>query len=158
MPGKEAIRHRGARDFQSLKTFITQSLEGGNAVQETSSDNTAAVEGLHDLTTDSFDDHIALGHHFVKFYAPWCGHCKRLEPTWKQLAAELKDRTDVSIGRVSHMVYFISTVTGITLVCFCFRWIALRIARFANHTKYGDILLFCGLKVVKELNNIRLVK
>jgi len=36
---------------------------------------------------------------FVKYYAPWCGHCKKLAPIWEELANEFKDVSGLTIGK-----------------------------------------------------------
>jgi len=41
---------------------------------------------LYILSDKSFRHHVKTGDHFVMFYAPWCGHCKRLKPTWDKVA------------------------------------------------------------------------
>ena len=53
------------------------------------------------LTTTTFDDHIndpANGLWLLKFYAPWCGHCKKLEPVLDQVAPFLAGK--MAIGKV----------------------------------------------------------
>ena len=36
-------------------------------------------------------------HKFVTFYAPWCGHCKKMLPVWKQLEQQHTNNPNVEI-------------------------------------------------------------
>lgn len=50
----------------------------------------AAASELIVLTDDNFRDVLAERKVlFVKMFAPWCGHCKALAPTWEEMANEV---------------------------------------------------------------------
>ena len=42
----------------------------------------------HVLVGSTFSEYIKNNDVFVKLYAPWCGHCKKLAPIWDELASK----------------------------------------------------------------------
>ena len=52
------------------------------------------------FTAESFQQSVTMTQDpwFIKFYAPWCGHCQAMAPNWIQLAKEFKGK--LNIGEV----------------------------------------------------------
>eukprot|EP00397_Hematodinium_sp_SG-2012_P067793 GEMP01106741.1.p1 GENE.GEMP01106741.1~~GEMP01106741.1.p1 ORF type:complete len:234 (+),score=56.56 GEMP01106741.1:57-704(+) len=60
---------------------------------------TVSAFGARELTEADFDE--ITGHRaFVKFFAPWCGHCKRIKSTWHDLEKEYLGSPIVTIADV----------------------------------------------------------
>ncbi len=58
----------------------------------------AKSEVVH-LTPETFDQHVdGSSNILVEFYAPWCGHCKNLEPEWKTAGETFGAGDDIVIA------------------------------------------------------------
>lgn len=51
-----------------------------------------------DISSENFDEVTAGKAVFIKFYAPWCGHCKSLKPTWDRLMEEFSEHSHIVVA------------------------------------------------------------
>uniref|UniRef100_A0A452QCU7 Protein disulfide-isomerase A6 n=1 Tax=Ursus americanus TaxID=9643 RepID=A0A452QCU7_URSAM len=68
---------------------------GGYSSGKQGRSESSSKKDVVELTDDSFDKNVLDSDDvwMVEFYAPWCGHCKNLEPEWAAAATEVKERT-----------------------------------------------------------------
>lgn len=59
-----------------------------------------ATASALELTPDTYDEATAGKVVFLKMFAPWCGHCKKMKPDWDKLMDEFKDSATQLIADV----------------------------------------------------------
>jgi protein disulfide-isomerase A1 len=82
-----------------VKDFKSGSLQPFLKSQEIPTDNSEAVitvvgKNFKEVVVDNDNDV------FIEFYAPWCGHCKKLAPEWEKLASDFKDVKGLTIAKM----------------------------------------------------------
>jgi len=112
---KELGSRFGVRGFPTLKFFpkgstTPEDYSGGrsaNDIIEFINGKTGSRAKVNKPTSDvvvldpfNFDSVVKdqNKHVLVEFYAPWCGHCKKLAPIWDKLAAVFKNEPNVVIA------------------------------------------------------------
>lgn len=89
--------------LDTLKNFITEFkenklkpyLKSAEPPTDTSEPVTVVVgKTFKDIVLDENKDVL------IEFYAPWCGHCKKLAPIWDQVATDLKNVPNLVIAKM----------------------------------------------------------
>ncbi|KAM9317214.1 protein disulfide-isomerase A6 [Gastrophryne carolinensis] len=114
--------YQGARTADSivesalgaLRSLVKDRLggkAGDSAKQKYSSGSSGggSKKDVIELTDSNFDRQVLNSDDIwlVEFFAPWCGHCKNLEPEWAAAATEVAEQTKgkVKLGAVDATVH-----------------------------------------------------
>ncbi|CAB3400897.1 unnamed protein product [Caenorhabditis bovis] len=94
--------------FAEAKKTVSARLGGKSGGSSSGGSGKRGGSGGNDVVelTDSNFEELVLNSKdmwLVEFFAPWCGHCKNLEPHWKAAASELKGK--VRLGALDATVH-----------------------------------------------------
>ena len=102
--GKMVDEFKSARELDDLKAFLGKYIVtkptpevAAPAPEKQPPKPIVNLSGeVLSLSSDNFYNTLNEGAAFVKFFAPWCGHCKKLAPTWKQLARHMQGKVTIA--------------------------------------------------------------
>ncbi|GMF55825.1 unnamed protein product [Phytophthora fragariaefolia] len=91
----EAEDYKGGRSEDDFVTFLNGKAGTNARVAKAPSHVVALTEG-------DFDAEVihSKKHAIVEFYAPWCGHCKQLAPTYEEVGAIFEGEDNVLVAKV----------------------------------------------------------
>lgn len=92
--------------LNQVKSLVKERLSGKSSSGGSSgSGSGSGSSDVVELTESNFESMVLKSDDMwlVEFFAPWCGHCKNLEPEWKKAASELKGK--VKLGAVDATVH-----------------------------------------------------
>ncbi len=96
--GIKKFPYKGESSVEGITAHVQSFLDGNlkphlksePVLPEDTAGNVVVAKGesFADLVLNNDNDVL------VEFYAPWCGHCKKLAPTWEELATKVKGLSD----------------------------------------------------------------
>ncbi|KAJ1822529.1 protein disulfide-isomerase precursor [Coemansia sp. RSA 2599] len=96
-PQDKEITEQSIKDF--VKDFVDSKIEPSYKSEPIPESNDGSVfvlvsKQFNEVVFDKTKDVL------LEFYAPWCGHCKRLVPIYDQLGSVLKDNENLVIAKM----------------------------------------------------------